>query len=359
MRMLKSAAVAAVVSAGLMTGAAPAAQAQEFTWRIATFDSETGSYWNNFLAPYVEYVELMTDGRVKLEPLPGGTLGSIFKIYEQVDDGLVEMAMMPPAFLGTQDPMNAIILGYPSGLGVDSLVAWLYYGGGEEILQAHRADKMGMHSMVLGAGPSELFAHSHVPIETVGDLQGKKYRTLGNWAAVVSEKFDGSPTTVPGPEIYGLLEKKGLDMTEYSTPSENLKLGYQEVAPYIIYPGIHAPAFAFEAVAKLDTWNELPDDLKEKMTLAARLATYEGMNRFIIKDLEAMAEIQAGDNQLQELSQEFLENATEASRAWAVEKSEAAAADGNPYPLQAIRSIIAFQDNWRANSKYMVVDHRQ
>ena len=343
---------------GVSTAGSSPAKAQEFTWRVATFDSETGSYWNNFLAPYVKYVDIMTEGRVKLEPLPGGTLGSIFKIYEQVDDGLVEMAMMPPAFLGTKDPMNAIALGYPSGLGVDSLIAWLYYGGGEEILQAHRADKMGMHSMVLGAGPSEIFAHSHVPIETVEDLKGKKYRTLGNWAAVVSEKFGGSPTTVPGPEIYGLLEKKGIDMTEYSTPSENYKLGYQEVAPYIIYPGIHAPAFAFELVAKTEKWDELPDDLKEKMTLAARLATYEGLNRFIIADLDAMVSIQAGDNKLQELSKEFQEAATAASREWAIEKSEAAAADGNPYPLQAIESIIAFQDKWRANSKYMVVDHR-
>jgi TRAP-type mannitol/chloroaromatic compound transport system substrate-binding protein len=358
MKFARALMIALALMVGVSTAGSSTAKAQEFTWRVATFDSETGSYWNNFLAPYVKYVDIMTEGRVKLEPLPGGTLGSIFKIYEQVDDGLVEMAMMPPAFLGTKDPMNAIALGYPSGLGVDSLIAWLYYGGGEEILQAHRADKMGMHSMVLGAGPSEIFAHSHVPIETVEDLKGKKYRTLGNWAAVVSEKFGGSPTTVPGPEIYGLLEKKGIDMTEYSTPSENYKLGYQEVAPYIIYPGIHAPAFAFELVAKTEKWDELPDDLKEKMTLAARLATYEGLNRFIIADLDAMVSIQAGDNKLQELSKEFQENATAASREWAIEKSEAAAADGNPYPLQAIESIIAFQDKWRANSKYMVVDHR-
>ena len=358
MKALKTFAAAAVMAVGIAGIGTQPAQAQDFTWKIATFDSETGSYWNNFLAPYVEMVDTLTDGRVKLEPLPGGTLGSIFKIYEQVDDGLVEMAMMPPAFLGTKDPVNAMILGFPTGLGVDSLVAWLYYGGGEEILQAHRAEKMGMHSMVLGAGPSELFAHSHVSIQSVEDLKGKKYRTLGNWAAIVQEYFDGAPTTVPGPEIYGLLEKKGLDMTEYSTPSENLKLGYQEVAPFIIYPGIHAPAFAFEAVAKQETWDQLPDELKEKMTLAARLVTYEGMNRFVMNDLDAMATLQAGNNELQELSAEFREKSTEAARAWAMARSKEAAEDGNPYALQAIESIVAFQDKWRANSKYMVVDHR-
>ena len=353
MQVMKGLAVA-----GALMLAATSASAQEYKWRVATFDGETGSYWNNFLLPFVDLVEQLTTGRMQLEPLPGGTLGNIFKIYEQVDDGLVEMAMMPPAFLGTKDPINAMILGFPTGLGVDSMVPWLYYGGGEQILKAHRADKMGMHSFVLGAGPSEFFAHSHIKIENVGDLANVKYRTLGNWAAIVSEYFQASPTTVPGPEIYGMLEKRGLDMTEYSTPGENIKLGYQEVAPYIIYPGIHAGAWAFEGVVLLDKWNELPKDIQQAIETAARLTTYDGMNRFIMSDLDAMEKLQAGNNEFIRLSDDFVAKSRQASRDWAKKVAEDAAANGNPYPKQAIESIIAFQEKWQANAKYMVVDHR-
>ena len=353
MKMFKALAVAAAL---VLVPAS--ADAQEYKWRMATFDSETGSYWNNFLKPFTELVSELTGGRMEIEPVPGSAIGNIFKIYEAVEDGLVEAAMMPPAFLGTQDPINAIIAGLPTGLGVDSLVPWMYYGGGEEILRAHRADRMGMHAFVLGSGPSEFFAHSHVKIETPQDLANAKYRTLGNWAAVIAEAFDASPTTVPGPEIYGMLEKRGLDMTEYSTPSENFKQGYQEVAPYIIYPGIHAAAFAFEGVVLLDTWNELPADIQNAIHLAARLTTYDGMNRFIAADLDAMATLQAGNNEFVRLSPEFRAEAQAAARAWAKRVTDEAAADGNPYAKQAFESIVAFQDRWRANSKYMVVDHR-
>lgn len=334
------------------------AQEPEFEWRMATFDSETGSYWNNFLVPFTELVSQLTNGRMEIEPVPGSAIGNIFRVYDAVEDGLVEMAMMPPAFLGTQDPINAIIAGLPTGLGVDSIVPWAYYGGGEEILRAHRADKMGMHAFVLGSGPSEIFAHSHVEIATTDDLANVTYRTLGNWAAVIAEAFDASPTTVPGPEIYGMLERRGLDMTEYSTPSENLKQGYQEVAPYIIYPGIHAAAFLFEGVVLTENWEELPDDIQDAIHLAARITTYEGMNRFVMADLEAMETLQAGNNEFIELSDEFRAASEEAARTWAQRVSEEAAADGNPYALQALESITAFQDHWRANSKYMVIDHR-
>ncbi|MEQ9643501.1 MAG: TRAP transporter substrate-binding protein DctP [Alphaproteobacteria bacterium] len=353
MKMLKGLALAAAVATS-----ASAAQAAEFNWRVANFDKETGAYWNNFILPFVGYVEQFTDGRVKLDPLPGGTLGNIFKIYEQVDDGLVEMAVMPPAFLGTKDPTNAMVLGFPSGLGVDSFITWLYYGGGEDLLRGHRADRMKMHSFVVGAGPSEFFAHSHIPVTKVEDLKNAKYRTLGNWAAIVKSAFGASPTTVPGPEIYGMLEKRGIDMTEYSTPSENMKLGYQEVAEYIIYPGIHAGAWAFEGVVKLDKWAELPEDLQKKIELAGRLATYEGLQRFIAADLDAMDKLSKGKNKFIQLSPEFQQASQDAARAWAKDVAAKAAADGNPWPEKIIASITSFQDKYRANSKYMVVDHR-
>ncbi|MEM6847392.1 MAG: hypothetical protein AAF580_04865 [Pseudomonadota bacterium] len=353
MKMLKALAVS---SALVLTPAA--AQAQDFEWRIATFDSETGSYYNNFLVPFTELVSQLTDGGMVLEPVPGSAIGNIFRIYDAVEDGLVEMAMMPPSFLGTQDPFNAMIGGLPTGLGVDSLVPWMYYGGGEEILRAHRADRMGMHSFFLGAGPSELFAHSHVEIGSTDDLAGVSYRTLGNWAAIIQEAFGATPTTVPGSEIYGLLERRGLDMTEYSTPSENLKQGYQEVAPFIIFPGIHAAAFAFEGVVLLENWEELPQEYKDAIHLAARITTYEGMNRFIAADLDAMATLQEGGNTFIELTAEFREASEQAARTWAARVSEEATANGNPYAEQLYESIVAFQDKWRANSKYMVVDHR-
>lgn len=349
---------AGVLALALAAGAADAA---DYEFRMATIDTETGVYYTNIARPFADLVNQLTGGRVVIDPLPAGTVGNIFKLHEALDDGLVEMVNWPPSFLGTADPTNAMILGFPTGLGVDSFHAWIYQGGGEELLTQHRAETMGNFSIVLGSGPSEWFAHSHIPIETVDDLKGAKYRTLGNWAAVVESAFGAAPTTVPGAEIYSMLEKKGIDLTEYSMPSENFARGYHEITPYVIYPGIHAPAWAFELMMKQETWDDLPDDIQLAIRTAAKLVTYESINKVIIADLDAVEKIDQrvadGKNKLVRLSQEFQDAARAAARKWATDASAAAKSAGNEWPEKVAQSIFDFQDRWIGASKYLVVDH--
>ncbi|KPQ14540.1 MAG: TRAP-type mannitol/chloroaromatic compound transport system, periplasmic component [Rhodobacteraceae bacterium HLUCCA09] len=359
MRHARTPLAALALAAGL---AAPAA-AQEYSFRMATIDVETGNYFNFIAVPFAELVSELTGGDVEIQPLPAGTVGSVFRLHEALDDGLVDMVNWPAAFLGNEDPFNSMINTFPTGLGSDSILAWLYYGGGEELLTAHRAETMGVHSIILGSGPAEWFAHSHVPIETVEDLEGKRYRTLGNWAAIVSDKFGAAAATTPGSEVYSMLERQGLDLAEYSLPGENFNQGLHETAEYIIYPGIHAPGWSFELMVGMDQWEELPDAYKTAIETAARLVSYDSMQRTMLADMDAVRKIneraEAGQNTLLELDQEFRDAAEAAAREWAVETAAAAAEAGNEWPQRVVDSLFPFQDAWRASSYYMVTDTRQ
>ncbi|MEM8856329.1 MAG: TRAP transporter substrate-binding protein DctP [Pseudomonadota bacterium] len=354
--MIKHALAGALILAGTS-----AVSAQEYQFRMATIDVETGVYFTTIAQPFADLVNQLTGGKVEIQVLPAGTVGNIFKLHEALEDGLVDMVNWPTSFLGTADPVNAMVLGFPTGLGTDSLHAWIYKGGGQDLLTEHRRDTMGMHSLVLGSGPSEWFAHSHKPIASTDDLAGAKYRTLGNWAAVVRDKFDAAPTTVPGSEVYSMLEKQGVDMAEYSMPAENFSRGYHEITKYVIYPGIHAPAWAFELMMTAETWDELPDDVKLAIEVAARVVTHDSMLSIINADLDAVAKIteraEAGDNELIRLTPEFVEASRAAARDWAMNAAEEAKADGNEWPEKVAKSIFDFQDRWMANSKYLVVDH--
>ena len=355
-RLSRGMAIAALATIGLGTPA----MAQEYSFRMATIDVETGNYFNYIAVPFAELVGELTDGAVQIQPLPAGTVGSIFKLHEALDDGLVDMVNWPSIFLGTADPVNAMINGFPTGLGVDSILAWTYFGGGEELLTQHRAETMGVHAMVLGSGPSEWFAHSHVNADSAEDFQNLKYRTLGNWAAIVGEAFGAAPTTVPGSEVYSMLEKRGVDLAEYSLPAENFRQGYHETAEYIIYPGIHAPAWTFELMIDEDAWADLPDEYKRAMQVAARLVTYDSMYRTINDDIGAVQKINEraaeGKNTLVELTPEFQQQAREAARAWATRVSSEAAENGNEWPQKVLDSITSFQDRWQDGAYYMVTD---
>lgn len=333
-----------------------AASAQDFRFSMAIIAGENSVYYEDIARPFADLVAQMTDGRVEIDILTAGTVGSVLRLHEAVQDGLVDMAQTTPIFLGTADPVDAIIASFPTGLGVDSYLPWLYFAGGEELWREHRRERMGLEALVTGLGPSELFAHSNVPVRNADDLQGLRFRALGNWAAILQEFYGVSPTVVAGSEIYGMLERGGLDLAEFSTPNENLKVGFHEVARYIVYPGFHAPAWAFETVMLPETWEALPEDIQAQMELAAELVTYRSLGRMMVDDLDAMAEFESMGNEIIRLDEEFVHGAREKSREWARREAERASDGDYDLPLRLVDSVFSFQDHWRAHSYYMVTD---
>ena len=338
---------------------ASTAQSAEYNWRMAAMDTETSIYVADMATPFAKLVEKMSGGKMKIQVLPAGVVAPIFKIHQAVADGLVELGHTHPVFLGKKDPTNAMIGGFPTGLGMDSFLGWLYKGGGKELWEQHRHETMGMHPLLMGFSVTEVFAHSHVPIQKLEDLKGLKYRTLGNWGAIVKEYFGASPTVISSSELYGMLDKKALDLAEYSSPYHHMQLGFHEVAKYIIYPGIHSPCGVYELVMKKERWDALPDDIKTIMEMASRLVTHDSLLTLVDRDLDAMAKWEQGSNVFIKLPQKFKDRSREAARDWAQKVAAKAKAAGNQWPEKLVKSIFAYQDRWRKNSKYLVYDYQQ
>jgi TRAP-type mannitol/chloroaromatic compound transport system substrate-binding protein len=68
------------------------------------------------------------------------------------------------------------------------------------------------------------------------DIKGLKLR-IGGFAGKVIERMGGVPQNIPGGEIYTALEKGTIDAAEWVGPYDDLKLGFNKVAPFYYYPG--------------------------------------------------------------------------------------------------------------------------
>ena len=335
--------------------ATPAISA-DVTWKMTAAIGEGSFFYQNFMERFANNVETLTSGRVEVQPFGAGVLAPAFKAYEVVQDGIVEAGHSTPSYLVNQDPTNAIFASFPGGMSGEATLHWIYEDGGEKMLQDFRREEMGLHTMVVGIGTSEIMAHSNVKIETVDDLKGVKYRTSGAFAAVLQEAFGGVPTVVPGNEIYTLLQRKGVDAVEWSTPGANITEGFHEVAPYMIMPGVHQPSFLWEVFVKQETWDALPDDLKALVSAAAKLTTYESFTHFGDKDIRAMEEFRKTKVEIVSMLPAESEKIREAGRDWARAKATELAESGNDRMQKVLDSYLTYQSNWGANSGYLVRD---
>ncbi len=333
-----------------------ATSAAEVNWKMTAAIGEGSFFYQNFMERFAANVETLTSGRVDVTPFGAGVLVPAFKAFEAVQDGTVEAGHSTPSYLVNQDPTNAIFASFPGGMSGETTLHWIYEGGGEKMLQDFRREEMGLHTMVVGVGTSEVMAHSNVKIQTTDDLKGVKFRTSGAFAAVLKESFGGIPTVVPGNEIYTLLQRKGVDAVEWSTPGANFSSGFHEVAPYMIMPGVHQPSFVWEVFVKQETWDAMSQDLQALITAAAKLTTYESFTHFGHEDIKAMAEYRQTKVDIVIMDSDESEKIRVAGRDWAKAQAKIQSDAGKPRMQNVLDNYLNYQSSWAANSSYLVRD---
>lgn len=340
-----------LIAAMFMAGSP--AFAQEVKWQVPTSVPEGSPFYVNFLERFADNVKVLTEGRVEIEPFGAGVLVPALKVYDGVQDGVIQAGHSTPSYRVNQDPINAIFAGFPGGMGPEAYITWIYEDGGKEALYDLRA-KEGFKSLIVGIGSSEIMAHSNVPVRKAEDLKGLKYRTSGPWAEVMREYFGAVPTVVPPGEIYTLLQRKGVDLIEWGPPSGNLPEGFHEAAKYIIVPGVHQPTFLWEVVLKKETWDAIADDLKPLIEKAADLTTMQGLLHFYNQDVKAMETYRKGKNEIITLDPEFVAELSVAGKDWITKKAEVQKAEGKPQMAELLASYMAFEKTWAAESSYLI-----
>jgi len=58
------------------------------------------------------------------------------------------------------------------------------------------------------------------------------------------------------------MQRGVIDAFEFSSPSVNVPFGFNEIAKYAMFPGIHAPGVLMPGLVNKDAFNKLPDGFK-------------------------------------------------------------------------------------------------
>jgi TRAP-type mannitol/chloroaromatic compound transport system substrate-binding protein len=246
-----------------------------------------------------------TDGRFHIQVFPPSEIVPGLQAADAVTNGSVEMCQTSSYYYVGKDPTFAFGTAVPFGMNARQQNAWLYFGGGQELLNAFY-EKYKVYSLPGGNTGAQMGGWFRREIKSVADLNGLKMRIAGLAGRVVA-KLGVAPQQIAGGEIYQALEKGTIDATEWVGPYDDAKLGFNKVAPYYYYPGWWEGGPTIHFFINLDKWHGLPKSYQALVTSAAAAANLEMLARYDNLNPPAIKSLVASGTQLRPFPPDVME----------------------------------------------------
>ena len=267
------------------------ALAAEFNWRMQSNLNAGEPGYESVRVNFVEVVERMTGGRMKIQMHPVGALFPITEGLEAVRNGIVEIGMMTGGyFSGKLGPIATLESGVP-GAERSALERHAFFFG-EGFLELAREAYAKYDVFYLGphlSPPWDII--SKKPLRSAKDFEGLKIRSFGIEAKWY-ESMGASVVFLGGGELYTALSTGVVDAVRWGSPANIHKLALHEVAKYLIQPSpMPAPNNNFLITSA--AWKSLPDDIKAIMFEAAKLASLDYLARGAQLDAQAVKEMKS------------------------------------------------------------------
>ncbi|NBJ11490.1 TRAP transporter substrate-binding protein [Microvirga arsenatis] len=304
---------AATVGAASTAVAAPAiAQSMpEVKWRLQSgFPKSLDTIYGG-AEVIAKFVSEATDGKFQIQPFAAGEIVGTPQIADAVGGGTIEMGHTCSYYYFGKDPTFAIGTALPFGLNARQQNAWLYHGGGNDLLNEFYA-KHNLYGMPAGNTGVQMGGWFRKEIKTLQDLQGVKMRIAG-LAGQIMQKLGVVPQQIPGGDIYPALERGTIDAAEWVGPYDDEKLGFSKVAPYYYYPGFWEGGPSIHLFVNQAKWRELPKAYQAILTTAASYANNDMLAKYDARNPAALRRLIGAGSQLRPFSQEILEAAFKAA----------------------------------------------
>jgi TRAP-type mannitol/chloroaromatic compound transport system substrate-binding protein len=269
--LIKNAGIAGVLAAGV----APAVHAQAaIRWRLASSFPKSLDTLYGGAEVFAKAVKDMSNGKFEISTHAAGELMPAFGVVDGVQQGTVEVAHTAPYYFFGKNEVFALGCAIPFGL---------------KLMREFYA-KYNMINFAAGNTGAQMGGWYRKEIKSVKDFKGLKFR-VGGFAGKVVERIGGVPQNIPGGEIYQALEKGTIDAAEWVGPYDDLKLGFNKVAPHYYYPGWWEGGPQLDIFVNQKAYDALSAEYKAMIEAAAALAhidmqaKYDARNPAALKTL--------------------------------------------------------------------------
>lgn len=254
---LRNATVAACAATTVFAATLPASaeEVQKVKWAVPISFSSSLTALGDTLPWVAEQVNKASGGAIQFEVFEPNKMIPSLAVFESVATGQIEAGYSWMGYERGQVAASALFGATPFGLEPAQFTAWMYQGGGNELLEELFAP-FNVHPILCGTISPEAAGWFKFPIDSVDQLAGLKFRAAGLGGEIMKE-VGMSVTVLPGGELYQALETGVLDATEFSLPTVDQQLGFYQVAKFYHLPGWHQPSTSQYLYVNGDVWNDL------------------------------------------------------------------------------------------------------
>ena len=308
-KFLQQAGMAGILAAGV----APAVRAESpaIKWRLtSSFPKSLDTIYGGAEVLSKRIAEI-TGGKFQVQVFAGGEIAPGGQALDVTQNGTVECCHTCSYYYVGKDKTFGFGTSVPFGMNFRQFNAWVYYGGGQQLLDEFYSN-YNVVSFLGGNTGIQMGGWFRKEIKTLADCKGVKMRIAGLGGAV-SSALGMVPQQIPGSDIYPSLEKGTIDAAEWVGPYDDEKLGFYKVAKNYYFPGWWEPGPGIHFFVNKDAWAKLPKEYQAAWEAAAYEANITMMAKYDHKNPAALRSLVKNGVKLRSFSKEILQAAHKAA----------------------------------------------
>lgn len=302
-----------IATAGVGLAAAPLAapaiaqDKPEVKWRLASSFPKSLDTIYGGADVMSKTLSDLTDGKFQIQVFPSGELVPGLQALDAAQNGTVEAAHTVAYYYVGKDPTFAIGSALPFGLNARQQNAWLYHGGGNDLLNTFFGN-YGVVGFPGGNTGTQMGGWFRNEVKSLADVKGLKMRIAGLAGRVV-ERIGVVPQQIAGGDIYPALERGTIDATEWVGPYDDEKLGFYQVAKFYYYPAFWEGGPTVHFLFNKEKYEALPDSYKKALAVATEIANFNMLALYDVKNIAAIRSLVGKGVQLRPLPRDVLDAA--------------------------------------------------
>jgi TRAP-type mannitol/chloroaromatic compound transport system substrate-binding protein len=308
-KFLQNAGLAGILTAGV----APAVRAATPTirWRLtSSFPKSLDTIYGGAEVLSKRVAEV-TGGKFQVQVFAGGEIAPGLKALDVTQNGTVECCHTCSYYYVGKDKTFAMGTSIPFGMNDRQINAWIYYGGGQKLLDDFYSN-YNVRSFAGGNTGVQMGGWFRKQMKSLADVKGTKMRIAGLGGAVFAQL--GMVTQqIAGADIYPALEKGTIDGAEWVGPYDDEKLGFYKVAKNYYFPGWWEPGPVIHFFVNKDAWAKLPKEYQAAFEAGAYEANVTMMAEYDHKNPPALRRLVRNGVRLHKFSNDIIDAAYKAA----------------------------------------------